>query len=565
MLAAGRWLWERPVWAHVAVLIGLCLVVLPATRPGGSLISDEGAAALQARTLDRTGSWIIHAPLAQFDPGDRANPLPYVEVGPKGRAPYAKHPLYPVLLLGASKVAGRTGYYLLSILGSVLAAAGAWVLARRLGASARASFWVASIATPLWFYGFVLQAHSLGAAGAVAAVALAWSALERPSALRLGGLFLTVVFAVALRSEAVLFAGGLVLAALAIALLTGHSGRAALGVAAVATIAVGAVRLGERAFLVHVLGSGAGTNSVPSAHRGLFATPVRSFYSTWLSPTNEGSYKLGVALIVAIALVAAAGLLARQRGRDGTVVACLGAALACYIAWFVWAPAVPVEGLVLVFPTGWFALWSLTRADVETPARRFVGVAAVVFTAGVLLTQYPGGGGPEWGGRFFVLVLAVVAPLAVVVLGRAPRGVAIGVLAAALTVVLMVGAVRTLRETHTKSKQLLTALDNAGREARSPFGSATDPRPVVITTAPLVPQLLWEGYDRFRWLDPTNKDLPTYVQRLAAGGVRRVVLIPSDATKDVAAMGPWYREIDRPGVTPHRLPPNPVIVFEKIP
>src|SRR5439155_6953631 len=125
---------------------------------------------------------------------------------------------------------------------------------------------------------------------------------------------------------------------------------------------------------------------------------------------------------------------------------------------------------------------------------------------GVLVTQYPAGGGLEWGGRFFALILAIVAPVAVVVLRRvhrhsfptpSTRAVA-SVLAAVLTAVLAVGAVRTLREAHVKSAQLLAGLDKAAREARMPFGPETDPRPVVVTTQPLVPQLTRERYDRFR-------------------------------------------------------------------
>ena len=128
-----------------------------------------------------------------------------------------------------------------------------------------------------------------------------------------------------------------------------------------------------------------------------------------------------------------------------------------------------------------------------------------------------------------------------------------------------VGAVGALRKTHTTSKELLATLEKAGREARTPFGPGTDPRPVVVTTAPLVPQLLWEGYDHFRWLDPHNADLATYAQRLAAGGAKRVVLVPSEATPDVAAMAPWYREIDRPRLGRHRFPPEPVVVLERTP
>src|SRR5207253_10104323 len=123
------------------------------------------------------------------------------------------------------------------------------------------------------------------------------------------------------------------------------------------------------------------------------------------SPTHEGNFRLGVYLIVALALVAAGALLGRQRGRAFAVLVCAAGALACYAVWVLGGPPVPISGLAIAFPAGWATLWAVQRQDVATPARRFAAVSVVVFIVAVVFTQYPGGGGPEWGGRFFVLGL----------------------------------------------------------------------------------------------------------------------------------------------------------------
>jgi len=568
VLAAGRRTGERPVWLHALGLAAILLLTLPFTRIGGSLISDEGAAVIQARTLDRDGSWIVHQPLARVDPQDRADPLPYVEAGPKGRAAYAKHPLYPLLLLGAYRIAGTSGFYLLSVAGTVLAAAGAAALSGVLGARRRLSLWVAGVATPLFFYAFVIQAHSLGAAAAVGAALVAWSALRRLTAWRLALLFALAALATALRSEAAFFAGGIALAAVVVGWRSQR--RAAIAVAATAIVAPLVVRLAEREFLVRVLGSGAGGVGTPGRRGGLTG-PVEGFYSTWLSPTNQGTFRLGVFLVIALGLVAAAALIARRPGRGPVVLACLGGAAVGYLVWFLRAPAVPVEGLAIVFPAGWAALWAIERSDVRASVSRFSAVALVVFAIAVLLTQYPGGGGPEWGGRFFVVGLAVATPMAVVVLERvraralpeptASR--AVVVLAVVITVVIAWGGVRTLRQTHANSKDLLAVVEKGGRAARAPFGPTGDTRPVVVTTVPLLPQLLWEGYDRLQWLAPNDRDLAMYGERLAAAGADRLVLVSGNATRDVASLAPWYREVARPQQAPGRVPPYPVVVMAR--
>src|SRR5207248_696951 len=112
----GRRLWQLPLVAHAAALFVLLLVVLPLSRPGTAAMSDEGAAILQARLLEHTGSWLLPPSLPSIDPQSHAAPFPRGDSGPRGLAPYARHPLYPVVLSGAHRLAGTAGYYLLGLL-----------------------------------------------------------------------------------------------------------------------------------------------------------------------------------------------------------------------------------------------------------------------------------------------------------------------------------------------------------------------------------------------------------------------------------------------------------------
>ena len=109
------------------------------------------------------------------------------ERGATGRA-LAKHPLYPVLLAAADRLGGVTGMVLLSLAGTVAAAGLAAVLARRLDpALVRPDLWMVGLASPLLFDGFLVIAHTLGAALAAAAVLLALRAVERAGPSTAGG------------------------------------------------------------------------------------------------------------------------------------------------------------------------------------------------------------------------------------------------------------------------------------------------------------------------------------------------------------------------------------------
>jgi len=252
-------------------------------------------------------------------------------------------------------------------------------------------------------------------------------------------------------------------------------------------------------------------------------------------------------------------------------VLCLAGAGAGYLYWVVAGPPIPIEGLAIVFPAMWAGLWLLERGDLHSEVTRFVGIALLVFVVAVILTQSPGGGGPEWGGRYFVLALPMAAPLVAAVLGRVV-GRGLGGLryrataasaVAVVTVLLAVAAVQSLHYANANAAALLKAVDKAGAEARAPFPGDADRRPVAVTTIPLIPQLLWEGYDRLRWLGPTETTLREYAARLARGNAQRIVLLTDDPKRDLDAVRPWFHEVDRPRIGLGRPPPHPVVVLQR--
>ena len=118
--------------------------------------------------------------MPEVDPDGVNYPLEFSESGPRGWTPFAKHPLYPLLLAGADRVAGVAGMVLLSLAGTVAAAGLAGALARRLDPGlTRPAIWVVGLASPLLFDGFLVIAHTLGAALVASAVLAAVVAIER--------------------------------------------------------------------------------------------------------------------------------------------------------------------------------------------------------------------------------------------------------------------------------------------------------------------------------------------------------------------------------------------------
>ena len=544
----ARWArraWNAPLWMHAAVLAVLLVALLALVGSGSSFSADEGAAIVQARSLARGDGWTVEHPVPEADRTGANYPLELSERGPRGFAPFGKHPLYALLLAGVDRLGGVAAMVLLSVAGTVAAAALAVRLARRLDpALERAALWTVGVASPLLFDGYLVIAHTLGAALAAAAVLVAVLAIERRQPVVGLAVLPLVGAAVLLRREALLLAAALAVAGCALALRrsTGNRRRAAGAVVLTALAGAGAAQVLEQLWTRSVLGGSlawSGVRTPGTGSSGLVAGRLRGFLLTWLTPGYGASSLAPLALLVMLVAVAVAAVALRRRpalqatvGRWSLVAA--GAALVALAT----GPTTVVPGFLVAFPLATAGLL-LVRAETLRPlaARVSLGVFAV-FALGVLATQYPKGGAGEWGGRYFAIGIPFLVPVLLLALrdagarlsGRARRRALASLAVCSLALAAM--GVLALRHHHQRTAQLVAVFERAGRAAAEATAAETDGRPVLISTQGSAPRFAWATFDRQRWLLSRPSGLPDLLVRLRAAGVTHAAFVTRDLERD---------------------------------
>lgn len=538
--------WSLPLWVHTAALALVLLAALALSRPGVAFTSDEGAAILQARVLEDTGGWTYEDPLAEIDPEGEARPFLRGDLGTEGLAPYARHPLYPLVLAGADRAAGGTGMALTSVAGTLVASVAAALLGRRFGPSLdRWALWTCGLASPLFFDAYLVLGHTIAAAAAGLAVLAAVHALERDrgrGALRaLVGLAVAVAVATAVRSE-----GAFVGPAVAVGTAAAWWRRAvprstALVVGVVALGATAVVALAERVALTAIVGDRLPTEA-DAAPASWLGGRLEGVVATWFDPSYGDDAAIVLVLTLGAVLVAFTALLARLApGARTLLVVGSVAVVAAYAVRLALDPGA-VPGLWIAFPVGWAAVWLLGRHLLATPSTRLVSVAAAAVVALVLLTQYARGGGLEWGGRYFAVALPLVVPPLVASMAEAgarlddrTRRVLLG---SAVVVSLLVAAtaLRTVRHVHDQTDAVLDSVASLAPSADRPAGLD---RPVVVAWNRLLPQIAWRDFDDYAWVVPSRDLIPEYLDRLAGLGVDRVVLVTPDSTRDLPELPVW--------------------------
>ena len=519
---------------HVAALALVLLALVPLVGTGASFSADEGAAITQARSLSRGDGWIVEHPVPEVDPTGVNYPLENSERGPRGVAPYAKHPLYPVLLAAADRLGGVTGMVLLSLAGTIAAAAMAALLARRLDpALDRAVLWVVGLGSPLLFDGFLVIGHALGAALAVAAVLLAVRAVERRRPLVAVAVGPVVAAGVMLRTEFVFVALALAVTVFGVGLVARRLAVPAL-VAGVSVTAATAARFGDREWTERILGpTGAGVPMPPGTLAGGgLGGRARGFVLTWLTPGYGAGATVHLALVVMLASVVLAAWLTRRRPEEprliaGAAVTAVGAALVALVA----SPANVVPGLLVAFPLAAAALLVVRRDHLTTTAGRLSLGTFGLFALGVIATQYQRGGSGEWGGRYFAVGIAVVTPVLVLALRDAGRRLEpqarriVGASLAGCIVALSVMGMGSLRAAHQRNASMNDAVVEAA--AAAPAG---DGGPAVVVAADgTLARHGWPTFDQARWL-LGGADLPALAGRLRAAGIPQFVFVTRDPT-----------------------------------
>lgn len=544
--------WARPLWAHV-VALGLVLIALmPVVGTHASFSADEGAAITQARNLARGDGWIVDHPLPQVDPEGVNYPLELSSRGPNGVAPFAKHPLYALVLAGAEQVGGINAMVALSLLGTLAAAALGAALASRMGGPglARPTLWALGLASPLLFDGYLVVAHTIGAALAAAAVLVAVLAIERRRASLALAVAPLVALAVLFRTEALLFGVALAVVAGLLALRRPAASRWTTALVAAASLAgAGGAAIVERLWAAAILGGPAGsTGGGPSGldQVGFLDGRMHGFVITWLRPSYDGG-AVDIALLVMAAALALGVFAARRHPGDDPPVRLLAvvAAIASILALAV-GPTAIVPGLLVACPLVLVGLASFGRGDkgdigdVDSPSRLTTTLAAGTFAGfalAVIATQYATGGSGEWGGRYFAIGLPILVPVCLLNLRRvgqrlsAPtRRVAAGSLLVC-TVCLSTIGISGLRHTHDFTGRLMAAVDRTA----SPIGA----RPVIVTDEPGMPRQAWDTFDRQQWLLVDDEEPSDVFDRLRAAGIERVAVVFGPGKRDLTRdLGP---------------------------
>lgn len=153
-----------------------------------------------------------------------------------GYAPFAKHAVYPFILTPLYRIAGVNRLVALSM-ATVAAALLSALLARGLHARlAKPTLWVVGLASPLLIDGYLVIAHTIGAALAAGGMLAVIAAQRRPRAGPLAAAVACFGLGALLRNEIVLLGAAVVVVVGVQAIRRRSPGGAVVGVAVGATI-----------------------------------------------------------------------------------------------------------------------------------------------------------------------------------------------------------------------------------------------------------------------------------------------------------------------------------------
>lgn len=524
-----RRLWAAPLWAHVAALALLLLALVPLIGTASSFSPDESVVITQARSLNSGDGWIVEHPFAEVDPEDQFYPLAGSNQGDSGQAPFAKHPVYPLMLAALDSVGGVAAMVVLSVLGTVAAAAFAALLAREVtGGLERPALWAVGVASPLLLDAYLLIAHSLGAAVVTAATLAVLRAVrrERPALLMVGGSLL-VALGVLLRAEALIFGLAIGAATVAVGLARRRPALLAWGFALGATAMASAVL--EKWLVSVLIGELPGGVAPPAPEGDFLAARFEGFLNTWLRPTLEVPSAIDLVLVVVCVLAVAAVAVLRWRAHRPHMLVVLSVVSTGMCAFAVLADLERVvPGLLIAFPLAVFGIGLVDRVSLEPSGRLVLTATAALFIAGVLATQYRVGGSAEWGGRYFALAVPILTVLAVDGLARRapalPAGTRrwAGAGLVACSGLMAVAAVSSITGVHDYYEAVVTKMEVVGRSTSPGDGGGA----VVVSAYPNIARRGWPTNAEQRWLYNSEKELGgELAMRLDRFGIEELLFV----------------------------------------
>ena len=545
----ARKAWSAPLAFHGAVLFVLMVGVAAFIGTGATFTDDEGAGILQAQAIEH-GHWTVANPLPQVDPTGAAYPIHQPARGTRGNAPVGKNLAYFVVLALLGLALGTAGMVGLSIAGTVASALLSARLARELGASERATFWLVGLASPLFFDGFLVVAHTIASALVVGSALLGLRFLRDGRLATFAGAVACVGVATLFRTEAALWALGLAAGALVSAVWPGTklgSGRRSIVLAAGSTAAMLVAR-GANSVITHkAIGSSvsAPPGTVPSTGAsGTVNDQVQGLLRSWFE--LKGAPAAAFTLIIVLLALATVWARASRHGRAGvrSTVALAGSIAAFSIYLAIRDPSHYIAGIAVVFPVFWVGLWLLGRPTLRDPASRLLVTASAVFAFFVAGTEYSDAGAWQPGRYFFLCIpvmVPVIVPALAAVLGRlAPAARTIAVASVLLGMLATTtSAVDSLRVSHQRSGGLGAFVTAIAADAAPGDGR----RPVVVTTEAFLPRSEWSTFDSVRWQLVSPTRLTAYGTALSRAGIHRFILVTLDPIPELDAFRATYTPV----------------------
>lgn len=505
----------------------------------GHFFIDEAAMYAQMEVMEQ-GDWTVPRPFADVDDGLQHVPMANAYVTDDGYAPFVGHPLHVAVAFGLHQLVGDVAMRLVSALGVLGAAAGAAALAdRRSPATGVVAFWLTLLASPLLFHSQLVLAHGPGAALATALL-LAMSSIRRTPR-RIVAVSAITAAGVLFRSEFLLFGGAVALVYGVEALRRRRpTDLVTAGFVAVSTVVT--YRLEPR-LVEGLVGGEAAARGLPSTSGardgpGEVLVGARRAVLDLGGGPDEVLGRMTLIAAVVLAVAAIASTLSRAPDRGITRLMSFGALAAAAIHL---TDVHLVRGVFWAFPALLLLLPVLLRRLPVPPdeARRLLAVA--VFALFVTITQYSGGGGPEWGWRYTAIAIPAVTPT----LARAlvwlwhraptvPRDASAAL--AASFVLVTASSLLVVDEQLGATASFVNAVERVVQDSEADFVVFTDPSfgrfAYTVTIEGVVAPVA-----------PRNSS--TFLRTVADAGADRVLLVWRDDEPERLPLGPFARTDER--------------------
>lgn len=475
----------RFLWWNVLALVVLLLVLVTVLHRHEAIAHpDEGVYSAAAKALD-AGSWSVERPAPDVDVLGIGSPLIDSEVRGDRMYPYTRHAAYPLVLLPAYRLGGTLGLLFVSALAMAGTATAAAFLARRIDPRYGPwTLWLVAVASPLFFDGLVVTGQSLGACAAALMALGVTRAVDDGRVRHLAYAVPAAIAAILFRSEGVIvvLATGAVLVAMALRprarkiVVRDAAIGAGIGVVAVATYVLD-TRIADA--ISGVPGYGTNPSTIILGDR---TGPINALWATLLRPF-EARWAEALPLVPLVAILVLVTVLACRFLPKAPIVAgaaAVAAALAAVLAIFLdrGAPNL-VNGLIPAFPL-LLALVLLGTGTLASPFARRTLAVTLLASVMLVLTIYEGGGGSEWGGRFFHVLLPPLGVLIVCCLDRVRQlldDVPARVVLVALVVVSLAWSTQIIRWNDTFRGSYHHIVETSVTEARA---KSVEPVPLVI-------------------------------------------------------------------------------------